>query len=105
MNDLIRREDALDAIYDVVTTVSVCATAEEARIRTETRQRCAEAVKDVPAVDAVEVVRCKDCDFYMEAPWGGDMMCYNGLAEGFEFTAPDDYCSRGRRGDGGEKDE
>ena len=62
-----------------------------------------ETLEDAPTVDAVEVVRCKDCDFYMEAPWGGDMMCYNGLAEGFEFTAPDDYCSRqpqGRRREG-----
>lgn len=59
-------------------------------------------IDSAPTIDAVEVVRCKDCDFYMEAPWGSDMMCYNGLAEGFEFTAPDDYCSRGRRKDGGE---
>ena len=44
--------------------------------------------QDAPTIDAVEVVRCKDCKTYET-----DYMCF--------FRKPDDFCSYGeRRGDG-----
>lgn len=55
----------------------------------------ANALKHAPTVDAVEVVRCKDCAEYM--PWlYGEKIC--GLLGSYHGdTKPDDYCSRGRK--------
>lgn len=56
-----------------------------------------------PTVDAVEVVRCKDCGDWRE--YGDDHVCEHfssfdlpGLCENIRFvTRPDDYCSFGFR--------
>lgn len=49
------------------------------------------AVDDAPIVDAVEVVRCKDCEFYTEE----DRWCRRlGLCGAF---GQDDYCSHAER--------
>lgn len=48
---------------------------------------------NVPTVDAVPIVRCKDCIYYDKEPGGDVMMCYCGLG----WTSPDDYCSKGER--------
>lgn len=47
-----------------------------------------------PTIDAVEVVRCKECVDYMGPQRGGNVLCYH----------PEGYCSQGRRRDGGEED-
>lgn len=50
------------------------------------------ALEKAQAVDAVPVVRCKDCTFY-----GGSKRCVkNGL-----YTSGSDYCSYGERKDNG----
>lgn len=51
------------------------------------------AIAKMPTVDAVEVVRCKDCVF-----WDGDRRC-NGRKNGLvmEYTDEDDFCSYGER--------
>lgn len=53
----------------------------------------AEAVKDAPTIDAVPVVRCKDCIFSAEKREFGDLQCHI-------FDAPmnfDNFCSYGER--------
>ncbi len=66
------------------------------------------AAEKLPAADAVEVVRCKDCKWYkvskLLAP---DKFCFrlkdgNGNHVGYNFV-PDDFCSHGERKDGGDK--
>lgn len=54
-----------------------------------------EAIERVPTVDAVEVVRCKDCKYHRRVDWGmGDCEYPNG----FKWIAYDnDFCSRGER--------
>lgn len=57
--------------------------------------RC--AVEQMPTVDAVEVVRCKDCckwkDFSANKGWGG-----KGYCRFSEYTTlSDDFCSYGER--------
>lgn len=59
-----------------------------------------------PTVDAVEVVRCKDCKYYREGKiWEGINFCFrlrgsDGEPVGYNFS-DDDFCSRGeRRNDG-----
>ena len=49
---------------------------------------------DAPTVDAVEVVRCKDCKRYCKSAIGSDdclLLCVD--------VKPDDYCSHGERKD------
>lgn len=54
-------------------------------------------INRVPTVDAVEVVRCKDCKYLMFSD------CYGECSRGhMGIVSPDDYCSRGERKDGGE---
>ena len=54
------------------------------------------AVAESPTVDAVEVVRCKDCKRYCKSAIGMDdclLLCVD--------VKPDDYCSHGERKDNG----
>lgn len=57
-----------------------------------------EFLKEIPTVDAVEVVRCKDCIRRYdtdECP-----MCYLSGGQYVEYTSGNSYCSRGERKDG-----
>ena len=52
-----------------------------------------QVIDDCPAIDAVEVVRCKDCIY-----WSNDGRCEpteNGLV--MEYTTGLDFCSYGKR--------
>ena len=51
-----------------------------------------EIVKDIPIVDAVPVIKCKDCGYYME--WhDGQYICAR-LGNWYGNTKPDDFCSK-----------
>ena len=53
------------------------------------------AIDAVPTVDAVEVVRCRDCKHFV-APQGVPVCgCFYGL--GFPNKSGDDFCSYGER--------
>lgn len=54
-----------------------------------------EAIKKMPTIDAVHVVRCKDCSYWKAAKVNakGFLIC---PASGMEITE-DDYCSYGER--------
>lgn len=63
-------------------------------------------VRDLPAVDIVEVVHCKECDLWNECNEAGhkqtgNYVCaceYFSNEDGYVvFTRPDDYCSHGER--------
>lgn len=55
-------------------------------------------IDDAPTIDAVEVVRCRECK-YLIAP----KLCSNPMACGWDALEPndDDFCSRGEKKDGG----
>ena len=53
-------------------------------------------IADTPTVDAVPVVRCKECKWA-----GGDFVCYRGVMVQHK---PEDFCSYGERRGGGEDD-
>ena len=63
-----------------------------------------ECIDDMPTVDAVEVVRCKDCKYY-EKPYEGDCLgvCRSGRLAvsifGEIYPEPDYYCPYGERKD------
>lgn len=50
-----------------------------------------QAIKDAPTVDAVEVVRCKDCKHYARDKMFGGGYCYGAKKK------LDDFCSCGER--------
>ena len=58
-------------------------------------------LKDAPAVDAVPVVRCKDCKHYFYSSFSMGMKCKH---DGLEW-GKDDFCSSGERKDDGERTE
>lgn len=54
------------------------------------------AIDDASTIDAVPVVRCKDCKYYKSV--AGCLDGYCGMAEWYRrYKYPDDYCSRGER--------
>lgn len=55
----------------------------------------AEQIANAPTVDAVEVVRCKDCKYLMFSD------CYGECGQGhMGIVRPDDFCSYGERKEG-----
>ena len=71
---------------------------EELRKRCKTEPACADTkfLFEIPTVDAVPVVRCKECKWT-----GGDFVCYRGVMVQHK---PEDFCSYGERRGGGEDD-
>ena len=88
MSEYIKREDAIKAYADII------------RSDKDTKLIAEMILADVPSADVVEVIRCKDCDF-----WNKDENILGGICDewsDFEdsiisYTKPDDYCSRGER--------
>ena len=52
-------------------------------------------IDDAPTVDAVPVVRCKDCKYYKP----DEFECGCDFAGGLPYVKADDFCSRGQRRD------
>ena len=50
-----------------------------------------------PTVDAVEVVRCRECKYFGVYRYFGNGYCTNDNGYGFSNQKPDDFCSRGER--------
>ena len=48
-------------------------------------------IKNAPTIDAIEVVRCKDCKYYVEDI--NRYVCVNGNID----ATPTDYCSWGEK--------
>lgn len=75
MAEYIKREDALSAVLFLME-----------------RQR----IREIPAADVVEVVRCRECKYWRGIDEFGDGYCGN--SDGIDNVAkPDDFCSHGTR--------
>ena len=59
-------------------------------------------IAEAPTVDAVEVVRCKDCKYWFkfESSLIGEVMCCTGQGSVNILKSPYDFCSCGKRKDG-----
>ena len=53
-------------------------------------------IENAPTVDAVEVVRCRDCEYGCEDHEDA-YLCNNGFNGLIGFTRGDDFCSYGER--------
>ena len=62
-----------------------------------TSKRVVELLENAPAVDAVEVVRCKDCKHYGKTEIGNKDRCMCTKILGLTIPRPDDFCSYGER--------
>ena len=85
MNDDISRQAALKVLNDVARNEDMLS--DVYMIQINTLFKAERGIKDLPSTDAVEVVRCKDCKYYLEC----------GCQRVFVYPEPDDYCSRGER--------
>ena len=98
--DLRKSYEELKSIRDTLTQhedIQICnaqlITFQEALIR----------IKDAPTVDAVEVVRCKDCKHYNKREIRCDHPCLDWEVECYDHwldVALDDFCSYGERREG-----
>ena len=63
-----------------------------------------DSIREAPAVDAVPVVRCKDCVHWDDDPdtYGTDDGPKGKCMKSFEMMCADDFCSHGERKDGGD---
>ena len=57
-----------------------------------------EQIKNMPAVDAVGVVRCCDCKYFVFEEHNGKTYCRKPFGMfGMKATKPDAFCSYGKR--------
>lgn len=61
-------------------------------------ERAAAIVRLAPTVDAVKVIRCKECEEYVPFMPDGTHLCIR-LGTFYGKTKPNDYCSYGKRKD------
>lgn len=61
-------------------------------------ETCIAVLEDMPTMDAVEVVRCKDCLYSRERY--GHIECIHGVSYRNTWNKPDFYCAYGERKDG-----
>lgn len=57
-----------------------------------------EYAEQLPTVDAVPVVRCRECKYYKP----DELECGCDFAGGLPYVKPDDFCSYGKRKEGAE---
>lgn len=78
--------------------VSMFATADDCNIARLVAFECAEEVKNAPTIEAVPVVRCKDCKYSKKFYITGNRYCdFHGAHE--YPVSDDDYCSNGAKMD------
>ena len=80
--DLIDRQAAIDEAYAVIVDDAVYDVVQ------------VETLEALPSIDAVEVVRCKDCK------WFNDIGCSICIVDDSDKPTENDYCSFGERNDG-----
>ena len=53
-------------------------------------------IEKLPVADVVEVVRCRDCIYFIAHTKDCGLYAWGG-SNGLEYPEPDDFCSRGER--------
>lgn len=96
MTDLIRRDDAMLALNAVAAWAN--------RDQMDTVRYAIKNIHDVEAIDAVPVVRCKDCKNRgtpYSCPMRKLVMPWQGAGSYEDCTEDEGYCHMGKRKDGG----
>ena len=110
MPDLIRREDALDTIKQNAVRMTLEANAAYQHGIATGMVEAAKIVEAIPAVDAVDVVRCRDCMWFAHEK--GELQeyyritgCYRLRELGNDdplLTSSNGFCSWGKRREDGD---
>ncbi len=100
MDDLIRRSDAENIFRSARRAMKPeNYSGQEFFIRDNILLNAEQIVHSIPAVDAVEVVRCKDCVCYPKEYAADTWNFCSGTADDMK---PDDFCSYGQRREDGD---
>lgn len=91
MADYIRRDDALFALRKAERGGSMTALTRLERAYAE--------IREMPAADVAEVVRCKDCKHKVRTDANGIVICSE--EHGMYCPTENDFCSYGDRREGG----
>ena len=59
-------------------------------------------ISNAPTINAVPVVRCRECKHYDTADFDGDILCGCTLHSAMLDITPDSFCSYGERKEGAE---
>ena len=86
--------DALIGKFNEKVDMAECLVNERTAERFATFCALADAVEEMPTVDAVPVVRCKDCEYSYDDISG--MCCSHGVCVDCEVP-PNFYCAYGKR--------
>ena len=87
--------DALIEKFNEKANMAECLVDERTAERFATFCALADAVEEMPTVDAVQVIRCKDCKFRYWDDWLEEYFCQC-YAE-YMQVLPDDFCSNAER--------
>lgn len=103
MDDLISRQDAIDAIEALSDTIFKNiekGATYPPRAWFAGMANAESIIKDLPSIDAVPVIRCKDCKHYKQSDVADRKMCCRKDVDGkpacYDFL-PDDWCKYGER--------
>ena len=95
LNDLIKRGAVCDMLHEEMGAWGSCADEIEALLKAN------DALWEIPAVDAVEVVRCKDCIHHQIMENKKSFMYWHNCKLWCADIAEDDFCSYGERREDG----
>lgn len=94
MDDLISRSALLQ---DIEESIVFSGRSDETSAEMRGAHKVVDRIKAAPTVDAVEVVRCRECKNYKLNKYSGEddmwCMCWSDWLP----TEPDDFCSYGER--------
>lgn len=99
MDDLISRQAAIGAIEEYADRLQIVNWKENPGVpyKVSSLNWCINTIRDLPSIDAVPVVRCKDCkwsDWYTS--FEGKVYCYC-METGAVARTEEDFCSRAER--------
>lgn len=93
MAEYIKREDA----YNCLREKWKAAESREDIFEADTVRQDAVEISNLPTVDAVEVVHCKDCEYSIEVKESDSIICRHPSQHSTYERTSDDYCSFGKR--------
>lgn len=91
MSDPIERQDAIDAVIEIPSGMSICLNIDECHGMKWMQERVIGTIENLPSAES-EVVLCKDCE-YLDIQ-GTYAECGKGI---LGIVNRDDFCSRAER--------
>lgn len=94
MKDTIYRQDAIDAVAELVSSMSVCISVDECHGMKRMQGMAVRALDNLPSAQP-EIIRCKDCRWGREAC--GNIECFADTNVPPEYHGYDWFCGNAER--------